>query len=84
MFGVDPSLIPSGFTVTGVMHWNGTEWVDVFASFDQQSWLVSTIPVDSFSPFVLVLGEGSPNAPEPASLALLALGSQALIRRRKK
>jgi hypothetical protein len=59
-----------------LMHWNETEWVDVTDTVDMEHKTITSIALDSFSPFVLT--------PEPGTISLLALGGLAVIRRRRK
>jgi hypothetical protein len=69
---VDPNIATDEIKL---MHWSGSDWIDVTGTVDTVNETITSIPMDSFSPFVMI--------PEPATLSLLALGALAMLRRRK-
>lgn len=76
---VDHTLVDSGDDIQ-LWHYNGTIWEDVtdIASFvDGPTGSISTIGMTGFSPIAVT------SIPEPTSLALLGLGSLAMLRRRR-
>lgn len=62
----------------GVFHFDGEQWVDVTGGLDLLGKCVFTQDVDSFSMYAVG------TVPEPATLALLALGGLGLLWRRRR
>lgn len=78
VFSYDPADLPPDVVEAdlAVLHWNGAAW-ERLPSLVDPVWDTVTVETDSFSPFVLTV------VPEPTTLALLAAGALALVRRRR-
>jgi hypothetical protein len=74
-FQYDPTGLPWAEEDLQILHWTGSAWETLPGTID---FLGDTILVDttSLSPFLLI--------PEPATMAILALGGLAILRRRRK
>ncbi len=66
-----------------VWHRTDTAWVNVTASVDTANYLITTMPMTSFSMFATAF-DSPIFIPEPTSLAILGLGGLALLKRRAR